>query len=118
MEKRDPLPLGANAGLLVYEPDAQGTTALENRIQISNGKADVMDGRSALRHEPADWRAGIRRFEKLHERFPRLKRLYPGAIGITHVHRLQSQNLAVEWNRLIESRESDSNMRDSSGLGG
>ena len=55
MEKGDPLSLCPDTGFLVDELDPGLTAALQHRVEIVDGKADVMNAGSALRHEARDW---------------------------------------------------------------
>jgi hypothetical protein len=54
VQKHDPLSFGPDARLFVDEPYARGAAPLDHRVEIIDGKADVMYARSALRHEASD----------------------------------------------------------------
>src|SRR6185312_6630764 len=54
VEESNSLPLGADAGRFVDEPDARRSTAVERSVEVPHGKANMMDAGSAARHERGD----------------------------------------------------------------
>jgi hypothetical protein len=94
VQECNPLSLRADARLFVYELDAGRPAALERRVQIVDRKADVMDSRTALRHEASDRRRGIVRLKKLNKRLARAEPHYLRAVGIVEAHLFQAQYVA------------------------
>ena len=63
MQERNPLSLCSNARLFVDELNAGCAAALECGVEVIDGKADVVDSRTALRHEARDRRGWIIRLQ-------------------------------------------------------
>jgi hypothetical protein len=63
----DQLALGAATGDLVDEPDAGGATAGEDRVEIVDGEADMVNARPAPVDESADRAVGGLRRQELDE---------------------------------------------------
>ena len=104
MQKCNPLPLRTDTGNLIDEPNSRSAAASQNSFEIGHRKADVMNPRAAPSDEFSHRRRRVRRFQKLHQRFPRLKRLDPRAIRIRYRGRLQSQDFAIERQCLVKGR--------------
>jgi hypothetical protein len=96
--------------MFVDELNARCATALQRRIEVVNRKADVVDSRTALRHEARDRRAGIIRLEQLDEGLTRPEPDYFGAIGIVEADLLQTQYIAKKGKTLGDRLNRDSDV--------
>lgn len=110
MEEGNLLPLRADAGRFVDEPDACLSTAIESGIQIGDGKADVMDAGSATRHERGDRRVVSLGFEELDERVTSGETRDVGAVGIVERNLFESEDVAIERKDLIERAHGDADV--------
>ena len=73
MQKGDPFSLRPDSRCFVDQLYTGGATAFEHRVEIVNGKADVMDSRAALRHEAAYRRSRVIGFKELDQGLSRLE---------------------------------------------
>jgi hypothetical protein len=118
MDECDPLSFGSDSRDIVDQPDAAIATTLKRRIEIGHGETDVMYSRPPLREKFPYWRVRPFRFEKLHERFPRLECSDSRTVGIGDRNLFQAQDFPVERHRFAQAFEGDSNMSDAGGFGG
>ena len=110
MQKRNALSLCANARLLVYEADSGPAAALQRRVEIVDGKADVMDAGPPLRHESRDRRGGVVRLKKLYQRLSGAEAHDGRPIGIVENNFCQSQHVPEKGEALGEGLNRDANM--------
>lgn len=96
MEKGDPLAFGANSWRRVDESNARSATALERRVEIVDGEADVMQPRPAFFDKLRDRRIGRFRFEQFNERVAGEKSGNVSAVGIFQRRLLEAKDIAVE----------------------
>ena len=112
MKERNSFPLRANARAFVDELNSRRATALQRRVEVVNRKADVVDSRTALRHEAPDRRAGIIRLEQLDEGLARSEPDYFRAIGIVEADLFQTQYIAKKGKTLGDRLNGDSDVRN------
>jgi len=110
VQKRDSLSLRSDSRLLVDELHAGRPAALQRCVEIVDGKADVMDSRSALSHKPRYGRAGIVGLQQLHQGLPRGEPDYARPIRIIESRLGQTQDVPEERNTPCEGLNCDPNM--------
>ena len=93
MEKRDSFSFRPDPRDVVDELNSRPAAALEGAIQIVDGEADVMQARSSLRHEAADRRIGVRRFQQLHERASGVETRYARAIRVIQLDLVETKDV-------------------------
>ena len=97
MQEGDSLSLRADARFVVDELDAGTAAPIESRVEIVNRKANVMNSRSALRHEACDRGRRIAGLEQLDERVAGGESRDPRAISVRQRHLRETEDLAKEW---------------------
>ena len=102
MKKRNPFFFRANARRFIDEPNTGDATAVESRVEVVNGEADVMDPRSAFGHEAADRRIRGFGFKEFDQRFARCKSDNGGTVGVLEGHLGQLEDVAIERQDLFE----------------
>ena len=65
MKERDPFPFGADSRLFVNKPDARRPAARQDRIEIGNREAYVVNSRSTSGDEFSNRSIRLSRLEKL-----------------------------------------------------
>lgn len=93
MEKRDSFSFSAHPRNIVDKLNSRLATARECAIQIVDRKADVMQSGPSLRHEPANRRVGVRRFQELNERAAGVEASYARAVRIIQVDLLEAKDV-------------------------
>src|SRR5205823_5020112 len=112
VKKGDAFPIGAGARHVVDELDARAPAAVEGRVQVIDGEADVMNAGTAFGDELADRRVGLFGFEQLHERVSRTHGGDAGAVGVVEGLLRKSQQVTIEWKHAIERLDGDADVRD------
>jgi hypothetical protein len=112
VDEGDPLSLGPDARLLVYQPQLGVAASLQRRIEVVDSETDMVYPRPATGYEPSD--RGVRRFglEELHEGLARSEPGDPGAIGIGQGDPLQPQDIAAEGQQVVDGADRDPDMGD------
>ena len=110
MEECDSFPLDSDARFLVDEPNTRGAALLECRVQVVDRKADVMNCRSALRHEARNRRRGIVGLQQLDECLSRGEPYDMRSVGIIEAHLSQTQDIAEKGTGVAKGLQSDPNM--------
>ena len=110
MEEGNSFSLRSDARFLVDELNTCGAAPLECRVQVVDGKADVMDSGSALRHEAGDWRRGIVCLQQLDQGLSSAEPHNAGTVGIIEFHFAQTQNIAEKGKGVAEALQSDPNV--------
>lgn len=82
MQERDSLALGPDARFVIDELKSRLAATLERRVQVVDGKANVVNSGSALRDVARDRRAGVIRLQELDEGFAGAEAGYARAICI------------------------------------
>lgn len=113
MQERDPLSLGADSRLVIYQLNTRLAATLERGVQIVDRKADMVDARPSIGHEPANRRSWLVCLEKLHERAASAEPRDVGSVGIGEGDLVQFQHIAVKRKAPGECLNSDANMRNS-----
>ena len=118
MQERDPLALGAEARRLVDEANAVRAAAIERRVEIVDGEANMVNARPALRDELPDRR--IRRFglQKLDERLAGREARDLCAVRVIERDLGQPEDISVERNAIVEAANRDPDVGDSSAAAG
>jgi hypothetical protein len=112
VKERYPFPFRAYPRYLVDEPYARRSAPLESGIEVVDGEADVVNSRAAPSDESPDGRLGRLRFEQLDEGFSGTQASDPRAVGIVERHRGEIEDVAVEWQDLVEQVHRDADVRD------
>lgn len=107
MQEGDSFSLGSDARCLVDELNTSGTAAVECRVQVVHRKANVMNPRSALRHEARDRRRGIVGLQQLDEGLPGAEPHDARSVGIVEFHLSQTQNIAEKGKGVAEGLQGD-----------
>lgn len=102
MEKSDPLAFGAHSWRRIDESNARGATALERRVEIVDGEADVMEPRAAFLDKLRNRRIGRFRFEQFNERVASEKSGDVSAVRIFQRRLWEAKDIAVERQALAE----------------
>jgi len=110
VEEGNLLPLGADAGRFVDEPDACVSTAVEGGTQVGDGKADVMNAGPATRHERGDRCVVSGSFEELDERVASGKTSDVGTVGVVEWNLFESEDVTIERKDLIERADSNADV--------
>lgn len=110
MQKRDPLSLRSNARLFVDQLHPRRAAARQHRVEIVDREADVMDSRSALRHEVSDGGSGVVSLQQLHQRLARAESHYGRAVGVIQRDLGQPQHIPEKWEALGEGLDRYSNV--------
>lgn len=110
MQEGDSFSLGSDARCLIDELNTRGAAAVECRVQVVHRKANVMNPRSALRHEARDRRRGIVGLQQLDEGLPRAEPHDAGAVGVIESYLSQTQNIAEKGKGIAEGLQSDPNV--------
>ena len=110
MQKRDPLSLRPNARLFVDQLHPRRAAARQHRVEIVDREADVMDSRSALRHEASYRGSGVVSLQQLYHWFARAESDYGRAVGVIQRDLWQPQHVPEKWKALGEGLDSDSNV--------
>ena len=118
MQKGDSLSLGPDPRLFVDELHARRPAAIQHRVEIIDRKANVMNTRSALRHEARDRGAWIAGLQQLDQRIPGLEAGYAGPIRVIECFLGQTQYIPEEWNAACEGLYGDPNVGYSSAARG
>lgn len=96
MEKSDPLAFGANSRRRIDESNARSATALERRVEVVDGEADMMQPGPAFFDKLRDRRIGRFRFEQFNERIAGEKSGDVSAVGIFQGRFLEAKDITVE----------------------
>lgn len=110
MQEGDSFSLGSDARFLVDELNASSAAPVECRLEVVDGKADVMDSGSALRHESRDRGGGIVGLQQLDEGLSRTEPNDARAVGIIELHLPQPQDIAEKGKGVAEGRQGDPNV--------
>jgi hypothetical protein len=115
MEERDTFPLGADPGRLVDEADAGGAAALEGVVEVVDRETDVMDAGPAAGDELSDRALGGLALEELDERVTGGEARDAGAVGVIERDLGKAEDVAVEWQDLVERAYGDPYVCDARG---
>ena len=96
MQKHDPLSFGTDSRLLVDELYASRPAPLDHRVEVINGKADVMDSRSPFRNETRDRRRRVVGLQQLYQRLAGAEARYVRAVGVIERNFGQPQHIPEE----------------------
>lgn len=110
MQEGDSFSLCSDARCLVDELNAGGAAAVQRRVQVVHRKANVMNPRSALRHEARDRRRGVVGLQQLDEGLTRAEPYDARSIGIVESHLSKTQNIAEKGEAVSEGLQSDPNV--------
>ena len=118
MKKCDTFPVGANSRRVVNEADASGFAAGKRTVKIVHGKTDVMDAGPTFREVFSN--GCVRRigFEKFHERITGLDGGNASAVGVVERNLGHAEEIAVEWQYLVERLYSDAHVGNAGGATG
>ena len=111
MQEGDPLSLGSNAWLFVYELETGSAAALESGVEIVHREADMVDPRTAFGDEPGDRRLRIVRLQQLDQRIASREPCYARAIGVVEGGFGQPEHITEKGHGPRESIHSDSDVR-------
>lgn len=111
MQEGDSLALGADARLFIDELQPGLAAPLERRVEIVDGKANVVNSGTALRDEARDRRIRVIRLEELHQGLAGRETRDARAIGVVERNLGQFQHFAEKRHAGCESLHSDSNVR-------
>lgn len=114
MEKGDSLSLRTHAWCSIDQTDSFLPAAGEGVVQILNGKADVMDTRTAALEKLRDrrvWGIGGERLEELDELRPRREAGNAGTVGIVERMLVETEKITIEGKQLVDRAHGDSNVR-------
>ena len=103
MEERDTFPFRAEPRRLVDQSKASLAAPCEGTVEVVDREADVMDARTAFGDELADGRVRVLGLEQLDECVTR------GNAG---------EQVAVEWQDLVERTHGDADVGDTRGTAG
>jgi hypothetical protein len=112
MEKGNSLSLRAYPGMLIDEANSGGPASLQGRVQVIDGKANVVNPGSALCDEPSDGRVVGLRLEEFDHRLAGSDAGDPCSVGVIQRHLGHFEHVAVEWQHLVERAHGDSNVCD------
>ena len=110
MQECDSFSLRSNPRFLVDKLNSRGAAAVESRVEIVHRKANVMNPRSALRHEARDRRRGIVGLQQLDEGLPGVEPHDARSIGIIEFHLSQTENITKKGKGVAEGLKSDPNV--------
>ncbi len=112
MEKGDSLPLRTHARRLIDKANSLVAAAREGTVEILNGEADVMNSRTAALEKFRDRRVGRARLEKLDQLVTGGKTGNAGPIGVVERMLVESEEISIERQHLVDRAYGDSNVRD------
>ena len=112
MKEGNALPLGADAGRLVDEPETGVAATGQGAVEVVDFEADVMNARSALRDELGDGRIRRFRLEQLDEGAASSEAGNAGTIGVIERRGGHAEDVAVEGQELVEAVNGDADVRD------
>lgn len=113
MKEGDPFSFRSEARYLVDEADSSSATALERPLEIVDVEADVMNARATLGDELADGRLGSFTLEKFNERFAGDESRNAGTVRIIERSLGHAEDVAVEWQDLLERTNRHTDVGDS-----
>lgn len=112
MEEGNPFAFGTQPWDIVDEANAGRLAALERTVKIINGETDVMDSWPSPGDEFADGRVWGPGFEQLDEGFSGHQAGDSRAIGIIERHVGHAEDVAIEWQDLVERGNSETDVGD------
>jgi len=113
VDERDALAFGADTWCVVDQANAVCAAAVERRVEVVDGEADVVNAGSSFRDELGDRGIGGFRFEQLYERRSGHEAGDLCAIGIVEGNVDESEDVTVEGQALAQSANGDTDVVDS-----
>lgn len=103
---------GAHARSLVDQRDTRRAAARERRVDVVDGKADVVDPGTSLVEELRDGRARVPRFEEFDQRVTSGQAGYAGAVAVVEGRVAQAEHVAVEGEQFVDAFYGDADVGD------
>ena len=112
MEKRDALPLRANAGRFIDKPEANVAAALQSAVEIIHRETHVVDAGTPSGEVFANGRVVGRCLEELHQRVAGRQPCNGGTVGIVQWNLWHTENITVERKQLVKGTHGDPDVGD------
>ena len=110
MQERDTFPLGTEPGRFVDQSDTGLSATRERTVEIVDREADVMDARATFGDELADGCVRMLGLEQLDEGVTGREAGDARTIGVVERDVWETEQIAVEWENLVERAHGDSDV--------
>ena len=117
MKEGNSLPLGADSGRFVDEPESRRTAARERGVQVVYHEANVVNSGTASRNEASHWTVRTGGFEKLDEGIPGRDPDDTRSISVVERDFREAEDVAIEGKGLTVGADGNADVRDAGAAG-